>query len=121
MIPRSNTKTNPQLRPDSSDGEIVFASITEPSRDAGSTGMAKPSTVTVGEPASPVGAVVKYWDVVAEENYFSFDSLRPFPHVLKHPLRAGYWIFEVTFGIVSLFAFLALLAAIPVVNVLALG
>ncbi len=121
MTPRSTAKTNPQPHPESLDDEIVFESIAEPSPDAGSKDMAKPSSVTVGEPASPADTVVNYWDVVAEENYFSFDSLRPFPHVLRHPLRAAYWLFEVAFGIVSLFAFLALLAAIPVVNVLALG
>jgi len=56
-----------------------------------------------------------------DETYFSFDSLPPFPHLLRHPLKAGYWVFEVLFGIVSLFAMLAFLAAIPVVNFLALG
>ena len=59
--------------------------------------------------------------VRTEETYFSFNSLPPFPHLLRHPLKAGYWIFEVLFGIVSLFAMLAFLAAIPVVNFLALG
>ncbi len=58
---------------------------------------------------------------VAEESGFSFDSLPPFPHVLRHPLRAAYWVFEVAFGIVSLFALLAFLAAIPIVNFVALG
>lgn len=60
-------------------------------------------------------------EVVAEDTYFSFDALPPFPHLLRHPLKAGYWIFEVAFGIVSLFALLAFLAAIPIVNFLALG
>ncbi len=58
---------------------------------------------------------------LTDETYFSFNSLRPFPHLLRHPLKAGYWIFEVLFGIVSLLAMLAFLAAIPVVNFLALG
>ncbi len=61
-------------------------------------------------------------DVVADdEPGFSFDSLPPFPHLFRHPLRAAYWIFELTFGIVSLFAMLAFLAAIPIANFLALG
>jgi len=50
-----------------------------------------------------------------------FESLPPWPHPLRHPFRAGYWLFEFLFGVVSLFAFLALMAAIPIVNFLALG
>ena len=60
-------------------------------------------------------------DVLAEQTYFSFDSLPPFPHPLKRPLQAAYWVWELLFGVVSLFAFLAFLAAVPVANVLALG
>lgn len=52
---------------------------------------------------------------------FSFEALPPWPHPLRHPLRAAAWILEFVFGLVSLFALLALLAAIPVANVLALG
>ena len=60
-------------------------------------------------------------DLLAERSYFSFESLPPFPHPLRKPFHAAYWLFELAFGIVSLFALLAFLAAIPVVNVLALG
>lgn len=56
-----------------------------------------------------------------DEDYYTLDSLPPFQHLSGHPFKVGYWILEVLFGIVSLFALLAFLAAIPVVNFLALG
>lgn len=56
-----------------------------------------------------------------QDDYFSFHRLRPFPHPLWKPHLAVYWLFELAFGIVSLFALLALLAAIPIVNFVALG
>lgn len=59
--------------------------------------------------------------VRTDDTYFSFHSLRPFPSLLRHPLKAGYWILEFLFGLVSLFALLAFLSAIPIVNFLALG
>jgi hypothetical protein len=121
VTPRPNAKTNRPTRPDPADGEIVFAPLDEHPADDGSPDL----PVRATKAASSDDAVVDNTDVIsivtAEENYFSFDSLRPFPHLLRHPLRAGYWIFEVAFGIVSLFALLAFLAAIPVVNFLALG
>ena len=52
---------------------------------------------------------------------FSFHQLRPCPHPLWQPHRAAYWLFELAFGVVSLFALLAFLAAIPIVNFIALG
>ena len=60
-------------------------------------------------------------DVIVEATYFSFDSLSAFPHPFRHPIKAGYWLFEVAFGVVSLFSLLALLAAVPIANFLALG
>jgi hypothetical protein len=55
------------------------------------------------------------------EAAFSFDSLPPFPHPLRHPLRAIAWITSLLFGIASLVLMLAVIAAIPIVNFLALG
>ncbi len=55
------------------------------------------------------------------ENYFSFDSLPPFPHPLKHPIRAVYWIVQLLFGLASLFFLLVVLAAIPLLNFVAFG
>lgn len=43
------------------------------------------------------------------------------PHVLRHPLRAAAWFVRTGFGIASLGVLLAVLAAVPVVNVLVLG
>lgn len=56
-----------------------------------------------------------------DESYFSFQRLRPFPHPIWKPHLALYWLFELAFGVLSLFALLAFLAAIPVVNFMALG
>lgn len=53
-----------------------------------------------------------------------FDSegrLPPFPNPFRHPLRAGAWIVRGTFGLASLIFLLAVIAAIPIVNFLALG
>lgn len=60
-------------------------------------------------------------EVIDETHYFSFESLPPFPHPFRKPFHAAYWLFELAFGVVSLFAMLAFLAAIPIVNFLALG
>ena len=65
--------------------------------------------------------LVRLEDVFVESNCFSFESLPPFPHPLRKPFHAAYWLFELAFGVVSLFALLAFLAAIPIVNFLALG
>jgi hypothetical protein len=52
---------------------------------------------------------------------FSFEQLRPFPHPIWQPHLAVYWLLELAFGVLSLFALLAFLAAIPLVNFIALG
>ncbi|VAX40641.1 hypothetical protein MNBD_PLANCTO02-1411 [hydrothermal vent metagenome] len=45
----------------------------------------------------------------------------PFPHPFRHPLQATGWLIRTLFGIVSLILLLAVIAAIPIVNFLALG
>ncbi|MDZ4684384.1 MAG: hypothetical protein SH850_04790 [Planctomycetaceae bacterium] len=55
------------------------------------------------------------------ESAFSFDSLPPFPHPLWHPLRAIAWVTSLLFGVASLVLMLAVIAAIPIVNFVALG
>lgn len=60
-------------------------------------------------------------DFSPETNDFSFDSLPPFPHPLRHPLRAISWIVQLLFGLASLFLMLVILAAIPLLNFAALG
>jgi len=45
----------------------------------------------------------------------------PLPHVFWHPLRATAWIVRTLFGLASLALLLAVIAAIPIVNFLALG
>lgn len=55
------------------------------------------------------------------ESAFSFNSLPPFPHPIWHPLRAIAWITTLLFGVASLVLMLAVIAAIPMVNFIALG
>jgi len=50
-----------------------------------------------------------------------FYQISPCPNPWRQPFRAAYWLFELVFGLLSLFAFLAFLAAVPIVNFLALG
>lgn len=136
MSPHSSASTNQAANPDAGDNEpIEFAELvgseSDGAIDVTELVSESPETSPLNyaiavaidpqaglESTSGVGADQ---DVVAEDSYFSFDSLPPFPHLLRHPLKAGYWIFEVLFGVVSLFALLAFLAAIPIVNFLALG
>lgn len=47
--------------------------------------------------------------------------LPPFPHPLRQPLQAFVWTIRAAFGITSLILLLAVIAAIPIVNFLALG
>lgn len=47
--------------------------------------------------------------------------LPPFPHLLRHPLRATAWVIRGAFGLASLVLMLALLAAVPIVNFVTLG
>lgn len=112
----STAPENRNRPPESSGGEAIeFEEFRGSDAEIASSGEDHADGSIPSEPATPSG-IGK-----SGETGFSFESLPPFPHLLRHPLRAGYWLFEVAFGIVSLFALLALLAAIPVVNVLALG
>lgn len=60
-------------------------------------------------------------DFGPDERYFSFDQLPPCPVPWRHPLRALAWLCSLAFGVVSLVLLLAVVAAIPLVNFLALG
>ena len=51
----------------------------------------------------------------------SLGSIPPIPHPVWHPLRAIAWLARMAFGIVSLIFLLSVVAAIPLVNFLALG
>ncbi|HAH44022.1 MAG TPA: hypothetical protein DCM07_04065, partial [Planctomycetaceae bacterium] len=48
-------------------------------------------------------------------------NIPPFPHLLRHPLKAAFWMIRMAFGIACLVLFLALIAAVPIVNFIALG
>ena len=47
--------------------------------------------------------------------------LGPFPVPWRHPIRCSVWLVRAVFGIGSLVLLLAILAAIPIVNIVALG
>ncbi len=85
--------------------EVTFATI-EPETAALSSPGAEPTSVT---------------EFLPETEGFSFDQLPPCPRFLKHPLRAIGWCVSLAFGFVSLIIVLAIIAAIPLVNFLALG
>lgn len=50
-----------------------------------------------------------------------FESPGEIPHVLRHPFRAVAWFVELIFGAAVLWLLLALIASVPVGNLLALG
>jgi hypothetical protein len=66
-------------------------------------------------PNLPVGerTVVEWRQQVQE--------LPPLPTPWKHPLRAVFWLINVAWGLICLIALLAILAAIPLVNLLVAG
>ncbi len=111
---------------ESSDPEAVFATIDEP--------IAMEAPVVVEAPigvdsAAGVDAPVPHdvaWlpDAVELTVFLPTDTvgdIPPFPHPFWHPLKAAAWIVRMAFGLVSLVFLLALIAAIPIVNFLALG
>lgn len=82
-----------------------------PSSDAVETPVAIDASAEISAGERPIN----------EQSFESFHRLRPFPHPVWKPHLALYWILELGFGLFSLFAMLAFLAAIPVVNFMALG
>jgi hypothetical protein len=60
-------------------------------------------------------------DFAPDEHYFSFHELPPFPVPWRHPLRAIGWTVSLLFGLASLVLLLAVIAAIPLLNFVALG
>lgn len=62
-------------------------------------------------------------ELIAERDGVDITSYRlpPCPHPLRNPFRAFAWLVRAAFGIASLVLLLAVVAAIPVVNFLALG
>lgn len=62
-------------------------------------------------------------ELIAERDGVDITSYRlpEFPHPFRHPLRAIAWAIRAAFGIASLVLLLAVVAAIPVVNFIALG
>jgi hypothetical protein len=60
-------------------------------------------------------------DFRPDEQYFSFHELPPFPTPWRHPLKAVGWVASLLFGLVSLVLLLAVIAAVPILNFVALG
>jgi hypothetical protein len=62
-------------------------------------------------------------ELIAERDGVDVTSYRlpPRPAILKHPIQAFAWFLRAGFGIGSLILLLAVIAAIPIVNFLALG
>lgn len=76
------------------------------------------SPSTVADAANRTTTVARVLPIEAD---FSFDQLRPFPLPWRAPFQSIAWVVELVFGVMSLFALLAFLSAIPIVNFLALG
>ncbi|GIX04215.1 MAG: hypothetical protein KatS3mg114_0084 [Planctomycetaceae bacterium] len=55
------------------------------------------------------------------QSLFSLENLPPFPRPWRHPLRCLAWLVRLGFGLVSLWFILAVLAALPLCNFVALG
>ena len=72
-------------------------------------------------PPSTLGEARLAVDNIEHECRSSFHQRRSCPSPFQHPIQASYWLFELLFGLLSMFALLAFLAAVPIVNFLALG
>lgn len=79
--------------------------------------MALPSKdgVISAEPVVPVEMEMSH------RHWIDQGLLSDCPHPWRKPLSFLHWIYEVIFGLVSLILFLAIIAAIPVVNIYVLG
>jgi len=51
----------------------------------------------------------------------AYGEMTPIPHVLRHPIRSVQWLIAAGFGLLNLMVLLAVVAAIPIVNLYALG
>ncbi len=71
--------------------------------------------------AEPVEIALVVTEFAPEDQYYAFDRLPPFPVPWRHTLKCIGWITSLLFGMVSLVVLLAVLAAIPILNILALG
>ncbi|HAW30657.1 MAG TPA: hypothetical protein DCY03_21465, partial [Planctomycetaceae bacterium] len=72
-------------------------------------------------PEEPVGTLGSTTEI---EQFYPDEvvgNIPPFPHLLRHPLKAAFWVIRMVFGIACLVLFLAIIAAVPIVNFIALG
>lgn len=81
--------------------------------------------VTASEVKEFISEAVEMESVTSEVDQFYPDefvgNIPPFPHLFWHPIKAIGWLIRMAFGIVCLVFFLALIAAVPLVNFIALG
>ena len=90
----------------------MLPQTTDPSKD---------SSQGIVVSASDEAFVLTDDNFLADDTFSAFYRLRPFPHPIWRPHLAAYWILELGFGLSSLFALLAFLAAVPIANFIALG
>ena len=95
---------------DAEQTDRLGTSLTEPLSTVASLSEAPTLPLTTSESLSQV------LDVVDKDG-----RLPPFPTPWRHPIRAAFWIIRTLFGLVSLILLLAVIAAIPLINFLALG
>jgi len=83
------------------------------------------SSETACEVRDFISVEVETKSVTSEIDQFYPDevvgNIPPFPHLFRHPIKAGFWLARMSFGITCLVIFLALIAAVPIVNFIALG
>lgn len=86
-------------------------------RDMRNVGTATQATEFVKDNSDDTAVTITDADLIADE----IGRVPDFPHPFWHPLRAIGWTVRTLFGIASLVLLLSLIAAIPIVNLLALG
>lgn len=112
------TTSTLQKSPEMTESAEISQELADSTVESGAT-TASVDATNDGDPSGDLRLMVT--DFEPEYAYYSFDSLPLFPHPLRHPLKAIGWITSLLFGLASLVLLLAVIAAIPIVNFLALG
>lgn len=112
-MPDATSPTRSPDRPaDLAAGDIWLGDVLA-AESGGEPARSGPIEITDFLPAPPATLEISEFD--------SEGRLPRIPHLFWHPLRASAWIVRALFGIASLTLMLALIAAVPIVNFLALG
>ncbi len=117
-----STHTTARMRIDDLDGGIMVSNQTLAGEievdlpvDPGQ-GLPAETTVVCEQAPEQEGA-----DSTCPVSGGSVEEAKPIPRPWRHPVQFTGWLIQGTFGLASLIFFLALIAAVPVVNILALG